>query len=124
MTYDNRKRSGFALPGQKTNIWMDGRPWLAPTIRQMSNEEAAYLGGLFDGDGSVYPRRKQWVICIANNDPELISAPLRFTQTGSVQSAIARGKLHMLWHLYRQADVLEFLIQIRPFSAKAQEVLS
>lgn len=114
---------GFALADRKDDIWMQGRPWLPSRVRQMSREEAAYLGGVFDADGSLYLKRTQLVTAIANNDPELISAPLRFTGTGSVSSGVKRGKLHLIWRLDRQQEVLDFLVAILPFSVKAQEAL-
>ncbi len=89
-------------------------------LRRMSPEQSAYLGGLFDGDGSIYQQRGRYTVTIDNGNPELISAPLRFLGVGSVYPYMARGHLFMSWQLYRQAEVLDFLRQVYPYSAKAK----
>ena len=95
---------------------------LPSRLPRMTLEQAAYLGGLVDGDGSIWQhRRGGWFISVGNNDPELISACLRFTQAGSVSTGIRRNKLHMIWMLGRQEEVLYFAQQLLPYSAKVHD---
>ena len=102
----------------------------ASRLPRMAPVAAAYLGGLLDGDGSLWRhKRGYWLASVGNDDPELISACLRLTQAGSVSaytsSATAyrggAGHLHLIWTLGRQKEVLDFVRQILPYSVKAHD---
>lgn len=118
-------KEGRLVPFEKGNILGYGR--LPSRIPNMAPEQAAYLGGLIDGDGSIWHSRRSkrggWYVSVGNNDPELISACLRFSQAGSVGATIKRDKVHMIWMLGRQEEVLDFVHQILPYSAKAHDLI-
>ena len=95
---------------------------LPSRLPRMTPEQTAYLGGLIDGDGSIFRHnRGYWYVSVGNNDPELISACLRFSQAGSVGTLVRRNKVTMIWSLGRQEEVLDFVQQILPYSAKAHD---
>lgn len=118
-------------------------PHLPSSVREMSPVEAAWMGAIFEGEGSgvvgVYrtgARRKlQNTIraCVANSDPEVLSACLRLTGAGriyyravnhaAVQRLIPSAKPMYQWWLGRKNDALDFLRQIAPYSWKAEGTL-
>jgi hypothetical protein len=103
-----------------------------PTFpRRIREPEAAWLGALIDGEGSVIykkrdgsPRSLRLQIC--NTDPELLSSCLRVTQLGTVYSVPHnqpnwRPAFH--WVLQDKVAVENLLRRISKYSAKAQRAL-
>ena len=92
-------------------------------LRDMSDIEASYLGGLIDADGSIgmVKRGSCWFVSFSNNDPELISAVLRTTGCGSI--GMYRQK-HMVWQISAKLEVYELITKLVPFSVKARRLLS
>jgi len=103
------------------------------TIREMLPEEAGYVGALVDGEGSIYCRPTgTGTLQVSNTEIELISALLRATGAGTVTAYWPSGggyapkkkyQLQFVWSLARLPDLEKVLIQIAPFSLKAQKLL-
>ncbi len=101
---------------------------LPSRLRRMSPVEAAYMGGMFDGEGSFWLRGDDRAghrrLNVTNYDPEIISACFRLTGTGSASAAIVgNNKLSLRWVLVRQLEIRDFLQQIEPYSARAGGML-
>lgn len=107
---------------------MVGRPRLPSRLRRMRLEEAAYMSGIFDGEESFWLRGDDTAghrrLNVSNQDPEIISACFRFTGAGGVGITIINdNKLCLQWLLVRQAEIEDFLWQIKPYSARAEGML-
>ena len=106
-------------------------------MRQMSEGEAAYMGALVDGEGSVgvytgmHSKKGHGrvtpllTVMVCNSDPELISACFRATGTGGCHVRppgtfkSGDGKWIFRWNIYGFKS-LPFLHRIAPYSVKAQ----
>jgi hypothetical protein len=88
----------------------------------LSDVEAAYIAGLFDGEGSislVRHRRNRWPspqVAIASNDREVLEW-LRTRLGGSISTKTPRQPTHSISHDWRLTDrrALTFLQDIRPY---------
>lgn len=61
--------------------------WYPSRVRQMTLAEAAWVGAIIEGEGTILTHegtRQITSITVWNNDVELISTLLRFTGTGAV----------------------------------------
>ena len=107
------------------------------TIRQMTDVEAAWMGAMLEGEGSVmllphHSSRKPFVrAVITNTDPEIMSACLRLTNAGRVNrgqdnrsSLVRETKICFAWAIQAWNDVMSFLQQVRPYSMKAQQLFT
>ncbi len=89
----------------------------------MSPEEAAYLAGLIDGEGTVTLTRKEKtaqrsiVITIANTERSLVEFPLEITGVGRISSKLTYKKHHSPSFVYQVSgrQALAVLEQITPF---------
>lgn len=109
----------------------------APKLRQMSIVETAWMGAMVEADGHVTIVRslgKNHVmpsvhVAVTNADPEIMSACLRVTGTGSVfrkkpPTNLRETKPCYRWNIQAWLDALGFLRRIRPYSMKAQQALN
>ena len=97
-------------------------------VREMSEGECGYVGALIDGEGTVYDHfyggaaRVYPHISLANTDPEIISALLRMTGTGSVSRGSSTGKLgtkpHFIWQVMRSLEFVDLAQQLYNYSIK------
>jgi len=101
-----------------------GRPQapVSPSLRAMSAVEAAYVGALVDTDGCVDCSSGYWHIQFANNEVELVAAPLRLTGVGRIQYRRRTGSWE--WKVGRINDVRALMEQLQPFSLKIQRALA
>ena len=110
-------------------------PFRPSDVRVMSDVEAAWMGAIFEGEGSGivgdypsgvghYPTRKITAV-VANTDPEVLSACLRFTGSGRVygKPAVPGHRPAFAWTIQKRNSALDFLHQIAPYSWKAQRTL-
>ena len=108
-------------------------------LRLMSDVEAAWIGALVDGEGSVcyivHPGQgrstRRFDVGVVNTEVELLSACLRLTQCGSVyhkpaspKGPFAETRPCFAWKISRWSPALALLRRIRPYSLKAQAGLN
>lgn len=102
-------------------------PALPASIREMSLTEAAWVGAMIEGEGSVgcTGRRRQPVeVRVFNTEVETIATCLRLTGGGSVylhKERRARRKNCWTWAVQRIEDLRVLLPQIIPFLTGKQE---
>lgn len=101
----------------------------ANDVRQMSDVERAYIGGLIDTDGWVSVRhrpRGQYAdvrVGLGNTEVEIISALLRLTGAGKVSYRIpANRKPYLRWELGRHKSIAYLVEQCAPYSIKLQSL--
>ena len=106
---------------------------LAPsTIRTLTNEEAAYLAGIIDGEGSIDIRGNKVIIYVGNTDIDMMRW---LQQIGAnvyevrATSSISRKRFYT-WNVTRRADVRAVLRRVLPYliikrekAIRAMEVL-
>lgn len=116
---------------------------MASTLRKMSEPEAAWMGGMFEGDGHytmgsyIMGGKGPYFhaeIGVTNNLPEVISACLRATGTGRVrlhsspigsEGPMGIRKAHTYrWILSQRNTIEDFFRAIAPYSTKAQTGLA
>jgi hypothetical protein len=93
------------------------------TVRKLSSEEAAYLAGLIDGEGTITLSRREKnaertvVVSIANTELCLLEYPLEIISAGRISSKRTFKATHTPSFSYqltgRQAIAL--IVQIEPF---------
>lgn len=103
-------------------------------MRQMSEGQAAWVGAMIEGEGhTAYPngKHRHSKVVVANSDPEVISALLRFTGTGTVSlqshagrdsRGIVTNKPTWAWDTSRRAEIWELIQQCRQWSPKLQKL--
>ena len=100
-------------------------------INTMTGIEAAWVGAIIEGEGSVMEKhgslRPRWRVMVANTDPEIMSALLRLTGSGSICCTVDRKgtlgtKPVYRWELAAVEDVLHLVRQCSPYSMKLQRV--
>jgi len=98
-------------------------------VRQMTDVEAAWIGALIEGEGSIWwvkTKRHTWpAVNVSNTDPEIISALLRTTGVGSVHhqktptNALIQGaKPCYIWMAQAQREAADIIRQCAPYSMK------
>jgi len=97
-------------------------------VRSMSDDQAAYVGAMLDGEGWVrFTHDRYPDIRIGNTNPEIISAILRATGCGYIDCKTRNGSLGtkpmFAWRINRILNAETLCIQIAPYSEKAQRVL-
>ena len=109
----------------------------------MTDAEAAWMGAIFEGEGSVvvemYPARSGSThllprirVTVNNSDPEVLSACLRLTRAGRVtyrRAATEKGPIRstrpqFVWAVQAINAALDFLRQVSPYSWKAQSAVT
>jgi hypothetical protein len=101
------------------------RIWLKPkNTRRMTETEAAWLAGFFDGEGSLncYVRKDKgsegWRLAIANTNIEALEKCQILTGAGKVRTK-PRYKAHYKpqwdWYVYSQRDIADILRQLLPY---------
>lgn len=77
--------------------------------------DAAYIGGLFDGEGHLGWQHGRWYIEIANTNREVIDWLLRFGGKAHTQSRKPPHRDCHYWALHAQLDVTAFLEAVCPY---------
>ena len=99
--------------------------------RQMTEVEAAWVGAMIEGEGSVIVRQSrsgyhELKIVVHNTDVEIMSAMLRAVGTGSIGvktfSKQWQRKTCWVWQLQAAEDVRAVAAQCKPYSTKCQKV--
>ena len=103
-------------------------PKLPNMAKELSSVEAAWLGAMVDGEGSLFLRYRpaptlRMEVC--NTEPEFLSACLRITNTRGVQlktdNSSRYGRKPVFgWYVNAWNTVLDLTKQIAPYSIKAQ----
>lgn len=99
--------------------------------RELSTIEAAWIGGLFEGEGCITPHqvrngRTTWELSLSSTDVETISTLLRVTGTGTityktVESMAIATKPQLRWTINGANDIKALLPQIIPFLLSKRE---
>ena len=104
-------------------------------VRTLSDVEAAWVGAMIDGEGSIYRcvGRSPYRMDFANTEVELVATMLRLVGSGCVgyvngkpserRAFIKHIKDAWRWYLYPINDIAALLEQIAPYSIKAQKWL-
>lgn len=95
--------------------------------RKMSAVEAAYVGAMLDGEGTVYIKRRNASFTIDNSEIEFISAILRAVGCGKVyyREPQKEGNLSMWsWSSGSRLTLEDLAIQLAPYSIKAQKYIA
>ena len=104
-------------------------------LREMTEVEATYVGGMIDADGCIYvdaARGYRYVrVLVCNINLDIISALLRATGTGGVYYKFTglpgwgkeRKTPIWTWEIGSRATVRALLERIASYSTKAQERL-
>lgn len=100
-------------------------------IRELSAVEAAWLGAMVDGEGSIVLRKltngsEQVIVQVCNSNVEIISTCLRLAGEGCIYlRTMTRQPEHWLpvwfWIITRQKSVQKLLLQILPYLAGKRE---
>ena len=95
---------------------------LPSEVRAMLPVEAAWVGALVEGEGSLSTKQ----IVVVSTEVETLSTILRFVGGGGVylhQNGTGHlgNKTVWAWHLFRQASVRSLLQQISPWLTGKQE---
>ncbi len=104
------------------------------TVRQLSSPEAAWLGAMVEGEGSICLRgRRPRYIAVYSSEVETVATCLRLAGDGTViydgepSSAIGRKPMWR-WHLAKINSLFELLPQLIPYltskDGRAEEVLA
>ena len=101
------------------------------SVRELAPVEAAWIGAMIDGEGSIYRCTGQvgHRMEFGNTEVELVATMLRVVGAGKVYLLNNRasnlvGKLPIWrWYLYPANDVAALIEQIAPYSIKAQKWL-
>ena len=106
------------------------RRLLASSARRMKPTEAAWLAGLFDGEGSLVMDLRgtfACVLCIVNTNMKALKTARLFAGCGGIdvkRKADAHHKPQWKWRVSRQRDVVLTLEQLLPYLViKRQPVL-
>ena len=93
--------------------------------RKMSAVEAAYVGAMLDGEGTVHIKRRNAAFSVANSEIEFISAILRATGCGKVYyREPQKGNLPMWsWYSGSRLTLEDLAVQLAPYSIKAQKYI-
>ena len=107
----------------------------ASCVRQLSYEEAAWMGAMIDADGTLsWTKRSDkntlYQVAVGNTEVEIVATCIRLVGDGGVSGG-KPGTLGILpvwvWHLANQESLLELLPQIIPYLAgkrsKAEEMM-
>jgi len=105
------------------------RSWLKPiSIKTLSPTEAAWLAGMFDGEGTLTfymaGRNKQYkspVIAIYNNHLLTIETCKTLTGIGAITVKHNRTNPNFVWSVKSQRNIAAFLKQILPYSVTKRE---
>ena len=97
-------------------------------MKQLNNQDAAYIAGLFDGEGCVgyYDASRTYVnrpsyfhtsVHVCGVDPRVIYWLRSTTGIGNINCYRGKGKRRMAyqWQLGNKSQVILFLTTIRPF---------
>lgn len=100
-----------------------GRVYFRPaTARQMSAIEAAWVGGLFEGEGYVSNLKRHTGLSVGSQSVETISTLLRLTGAGRVH--YCRDDRHLwYWKVNVRNDILALVPQFLPYTTDRQERL-
>jgi hypothetical protein len=103
----------------------DGRKmnYQSSRVRKMTEPEAAWVGAMIEAEGSVV-FAPQVRVAVVNSDPEIISALLRATGSGTVQIRQPHlgTKLLYCWWMSKWREVQALVAQAGPYSMKLQKV--
>ncbi len=102
------------------------RVWLKPdTTKTMSSEEAAWLAGFIDGEGTIKAFRKErgrnkiaWVIAVSNTDKESLEYCKEITGVGGLIFKKVYKDTHKdqyQWRVQSQRNIRGILLQIQPY---------
>jgi len=94
----------------------------------LTDTQAAWLGALIDGEGSIYflKGRSYPYVSVTMTDLQIIYTLLRVVQAGTLTTRNNNGfgsKRLYAWVIAAQIDSESFVRQIQPFSFKAQKAL-
>ena len=85
----------------------------------MTDLEAAWLAGFFDGEGCLYVRKGglEWSITVTNTDLPSLEKCFKTTGVGHIYDKKVQGarKKTYQWQVYRKAHVRAVLESVRPF---------
>lgn len=112
------------LAGEEPGVKMYGP--LPSSVREMTAVEAAWVGALIEGEGSMiaHPRgRTTWAVTVQSTDVETIATLLRLTGAGLVYSKrVPDGrKPQWSWEVRRKFDVRDLLYQVCPYLTGKRE---
>jgi hypothetical protein len=132
--YGNRPRRSRFCGVRCANLWrIRGNPGHAP-VRQMTPEEAAWMGGLFDGEGCVvWPRRtnlRSVRLSVTNTSLALLERIKSVTGTGTIYDRTKsrtsnRHSPIWAWHSYAEfsPDILRQILPWLIVKREAAEVV-
>ena len=124
------------LSCRSRKVWQDGRPIKLHQVRRgrdLTEIEAAWLGAMVEGEGSVIwrksatcRRRSQAVLQVCNSDVEVIATCLRLAGTGCVYlRTMTKQPPHWkpvwFWLVSAQRDIVYLLSRIHPYLTSKQE---
>lgn len=97
---------------------------------KITPEDAQYIAGFFDGEGSIFPHQKHYRCSVANSDRNVIEWIKQKIGFGKIRIFKARKHQHLDSHvldIFRVGEVWGFLNEIEPYlkvkKQKAQTVL-
>jgi hypothetical protein len=115
------------------------RSWLAEsTTRVMTTEEAAWLAGFFDGEGSLTlymggrgKKHPAWTLSVPNTHYGSLKKCAAITGAGNIVHkyyATEKRKEQWTWTVHKQRNIASILRQMFPFltvkKARAEEFFS
>lgn len=97
-------------------------------VRQMTPVEAAWVGAMVEGEGSLYLHKasRNFHLAVGNTEVETISTLLRFTNDGTVYcqrpaEKNVRRKILWIWSVTAQEAITDILRQVIPYLTGKQE---
>ena len=100
---------------------------LSNQAREMSSVEAAYVGAMLDGEGTVSIRKRSASFSIGNSELELISAFLRATGCGGIYYSPVKEGANLpgwAWAVGSRLTLESLAIQLAAYSIKAQKYIA